>query len=387
MTKSSIAAEKSAPKPTGVTYPASSLFSPAKNSLAWLKAGLFGDTGSGKTLTAWLIAAGLAEASAGSREKPPVLFIDTENGSDYLAPLADEANIAFMSVKTRAFVDLLAAQDEAKRLGAILIIDSVTHFWEEIQKAYKLKKKREMLQFQDWGPLKDQWKEFTGPFVTSAFHGIICGRSAFVYENYQDEEGKRQIEKVGTKMKTEADLGYEPSLLIEMEVVKRGNEGEDTAGSGVKKKIAARLWDHKATVIKDRTRLLNGREFLNPTYADFEPVVKFLNLGGVQASPDLSKSSAELFAGGDRDLAKRIRDVKVTLEEIEGLITKTVPGSTAAEKVAKITFLEDAFGTRSWSAVESMRLEDMIAGYDKLQGLCEKYVLAKAHAGEPEKKK
>jgi len=35
----------------------------------------------------------------------------------------------------------------------------------------------------------------------------MCGRAGYEFEDYKDDNGKRQIEKVGTKMKTEGGPG------------------------------------------------------------------------------------------------------------------------------------------------------------------------------------
>lgn len=353
--------------------PASSLFSPAENGQAYLKAGMLGFPGSGKTYTAWLLAAGLAEACGGKGDKPPVLFIDSEAGSDFLVDEAKERGIHLLSVKTRAFTDLLASVDEAERLGGILIIDSVTHFWNELQDAMKKAKNRTRLQFQDWGPLKDQWGQFTTKFLNSPTHILMLGRAGYEYEYNLDEDGKKQLEKTGTKMKTESELGYEPSLLIEMVREPRKEEGEGVAGSGVKKRIHGKLWDHTAYVLKDRTRRLEGAVLINPKYEDFKPVIDALRIGGKHVGVATSKSSSELFEqDSDKNIQKRIRDVKVTLEEIEALITLTVPGQSAADKVAKLTLLETCFNTKSWTAIENMKLEQLVSGYEKLVEECEK---------------
>lgn len=352
--------------------PASSLFSPAQNGQAYLKLGMLGFPGSGKTYTAWLLAAGLAERLAGKGEKPPILFVDSEAGSDFLVGDAKERGIHLMSVKTRAFPDLLASVEESRRLGGILIIDSITHFWNELQDGMKKAKNRTRLQFQDWGPLKDQWGQFTTAFLNSPVHIFMLGRAGYEYEYNLDEDGKKQLEKTGTKMKTESELGYEPSLLVEMVREAKKDEG-DIAGSGAKKRVHGKLWHHTAYVLKDRTRTLEGAVLVDPTYESFLPVFEALNLGGEHVGVNTEKSSSVLFEeNSDRNMMKRIRDVKVTLEEIEAAIVLTVPGQAAADKVAKLTLLETCFGTKSWTAIENMKLEDLVVGLDKLNVECAK---------------
>lgn len=365
--------------------PISSFLEEAVNQQAFLKMGMLGMAGSGKTWTAWLLAKGLSNLLGGKGEKPPVVFADTENGSDWLVGDAKASGIRLLRKKSRAFTDLMETCREAERLGAILQIDSITHYWTELQDAMKKAKNRTRLQFQDWDPLKKQWGEFTTFFLNSPVHILMLGRAGYEYEHTTNEDGGKEINKVGTKMKTESELGYEPSLLIEMIREPKLNEGEGTAGySGPKTAVAARLWSHTAVVLKDRSRTMEGVRIVDPTYESFLPAIQALNLGGEHKGVDVSITSERLFdakGGPEREAANRIRDLNVILEEIKELIVVTVPGSTAAEKAAKPTLLMDAFGTRSWTAVESMRLEDLVAGYEKLQGLCTAYTLkAKADA-------
>lgn len=357
--------------------PVSSFLEVAVNQQAYLKLGMLGMAGSGKTWTAWLLAKGLCGSLAGKGEKPPIIFADTENGSDWLVNDAKASGIVLMRKKSRAFTDLMATCHEAERLGGVLIIDSITHYWTELQDAMKKAKNRTRLQFQDWDPLKKQWGEFTTFFLNSPVHIAMLGRAGYEYEHTTNEDGGKEINKVGTKMKTESELGYEPSLLIEMLREPKLHEGEGVAGySGPKTQVAGRLWSHTAVVLKDRSRTMEGVRIIDPTYESFLPAIEALNLGGEHKGVDVSQTSEKLFdakGGPEREQANRIRDLNVMLEEIKELIVVTVPGSTAQEKAAKPTLLMDAFGTRSWTAVESMRLEDLATGYEKLQGLCAEY--------------
>ena len=78
-------------------------------------------------------------------------------------------------------------------------------------------KKRTRLQFDDWGYLKGEWRKFTDLFINSNLHIILCGRAGYEYDYFEDEAGKKQLEKTDIKMKAEGEMGYEPSLLVLME--------------------------------------------------------------------------------------------------------------------------------------------------------------------------
>ena len=151
------------------------LFKPAENQTAYLKAGLLGFGGSGKTYTAALMAMGIYERMKAKGLNPkPVYFIDTETGSDWLIPLFKARNIPLMVSKSRAFTDLTAGIIAAEAEGSVLIIDSVSNFWTEVQESYKKAKGRVKLQFQDWGPIKATWARFTDQYLNSRLHIIMC---------------------------------------------------------------------------------------------------------------------------------------------------------------------------------------------------------------------
>ena len=81
----------------------------------------------------------------------------------------------------------------------------------------------------------------------------MAGRSADKWEDVEDEEGIKELKKVGTKMRSETEIGYEPSLLIEMEQYRKSAR----IGGG---------WVNRAWVIKDRYNLLNGKYFEFPPF-------------------------------------------------------------------------------------------------------------------------
>ncbi|MDK1063146.1 ATP-binding protein [Cronobacter sakazakii] len=89
-----------------------------------------GFAGDGKTYTASELAIGLVllmrQRGLAMGDKP-VMFLDTETGSDWVKPRFDAENIELYTAKTRAFVDLLAAVNEAEQSGSVLIIDSISH--------------------------------------------------------------------------------------------------------------------------------------------------------------------------------------------------------------------------------------------------------------------
>lgn len=269
----------------------SKLFRPATKGQTHVKAGVQGFAGGGKTYTGYLFAEGLIEhlCPVGG-EKMPLLMYDTEGSSGFLKDLADAKGIPFLASNSRAFTDLLVAADEAVRLGGVLLIDSVTHPWGELVDARLISKERDTMMANDWIAVNRQWAQFTTKFLNADAHIIMCGRAGYEYEDGKDEEGNRQASKVGTKMKAQAETGFEPSLLVEMVREPRapGARGEDRLVDG-------KLWNYIGYVLKDRSRTIEGQRLVNPTFDSFLPHVLSLNLGGTNVAVDTARSSRAVF--------------------------------------------------------------------------------------------
>ena len=214
------------------------LLQPAKITCAYLKMGILGFQGGGKTKTAGKTAIGLykyMQSKGIDVSNRPVAMFDTETGSDWLIPDFKAASVPFIVAKRRSFADLLTVMNEAEAGASVLIIDSITHPWRELCESYMRKKQRTFLQMDDWAYLKGEhgWARFTDAFVNSRLHVIMCGRAGYEFEDYKDDNGKRQIEKVGTKMKTEGET-YQRRNRAEL-VAQRTNEAKTLASVQVEK--------------------------------------------------------------------------------------------------------------------------------------------------------
>jgi hypothetical protein len=123
-------------------------------------------------------------------------------------------------------------------------------------------------------------------------------------------------------------------------------------------------------VLKDRTDLIDGKTFDDPSFECFEPVVSALNIGGRHFVLDTSRTSDEALASPDFSVEERRRRQKVLAEEIEGILTSDFPGTTRDEKKAKADILQAAFGTRSWTAICQMHPDALKEGRDIVEHLC-----------------
>lgn len=327
-----------------------SLFTEAKNTVGYLKSGWVGFPGSGKTYTMALVAIGLHKYIKSDK---PVFFYDTELGSSYIEPLFTDAGIKLMRVQSRSFATLILATKEAEKEGGIFIIDSITHPWRELLKSFMKSKGITRIKMNHWGPIKEEWGQFNELFLNSKMHILMAGRAGFEFDFEEDENGDKELVKTGIKMKTEGELGFEPSLLIEMSAEKEVDKGK-TVGIV-----------NKAFVVKDRFNEINGKTFDKPKFEDFLPHIKHLNIGGEHLQLNAEDSVAMLST--DQSVAKRLRERDILIEELFAEMPLRFNSRTDIGKSEGAKFLRDNYGTLSPKAIEALPNEVIKAGLDKLK--------------------
>jgi hypothetical protein len=286
-------------------------FRKAKAEQAALKIGMYGPPGSGKTFTSLLIAEGLGITS-GKR----VAYVDTERGTDFYCKDVPSRAVHpqafdFDALYTRSLTEVLASVKSLNPAEyGVIVLDSVTHLWEAAIAAYGGNQTRAgTIPMHAWGKIKRPYKELMSTLLSSPMHVVICGRQG---TEYATDEETEELKAVGLKMKAEGETAYEPHILIRMEAIKPKKTNE--------------LATIVAYAEKDRTGVLAGRSFINPT---FESMVKQLLplLGDTQARI----ASSDETAAAD---AERISD-----EEKERVANSA---KILAEFKAKITLAENA---------------------------------------------
>lgn len=342
------------------------MFKKLENNRPFLKLALEGFAGDGKTYTASEIAIGVHKLIG---SKKPIALFDTERALKALKWKFDDAGIeSVIEDEERSLLSLNQSIKWCEDGNAdVMIIDSITHVWEEFLRAYMNRPdkngnplKRNRLEFQDWGVLKPQWKElFSTPFVMAKCHIIFTGRAGYEYTDEKNEEtGKREIFKSGIKMKAETETAFEPDILVLMQKV--------TDLISDKKTIY-----REAMVVKDRTTQIDGKTFKNPTFEDFYPAIKVLLDGTLrEVHGSTIPDTFEEFENKYSEIAKERERISAEISasfELMGL------GTGAADKQVKAWTLSQVFGVNSIEMVEKKAIQILRNGLKVIQGFAAKY--------------
>jgi hypothetical protein len=212
-----------------------SMLKPASNKQAFAKVGIYGNAGSGKTYTAALIAIGLHQhakarsrsgcstpsprraTSSRSSRRPGIPFLVYDESARAQGPHG-------LHGRGRARV---LRRHRGLRHARMARHAGVVH--REDQRGARAQKQEADLQARvpPLGPDQGAWAKFTDRYLSSKLHVIVCGRAGSIYEYQTNEEtGKKELITTGTRMATEKEMGYEPSLLIEMVAGARGRQDD-----------------------------------------------------------------------------------------------------------------------------------------------------------------
>lgn len=192
----------------------------AERKNAHIKMSLVGCAGSGKTYSALLIARGLTD----SWDK--IVVIDTENDSSHLyAHLGAFKVLSLPSPFTpEKYIDAMLLCEKAGM--EIIIIDSVTHEWENLLDFHGSLPGNT---FTNWNKVTPRHQAFVQKILQSSCHIIATIRTKQDYV-LQEKNGKMVPEKVGLKSVQRDGLDYEFTLVFDLNTKNHAVSSKDRTG-------------------------------------------------------------------------------------------------------------------------------------------------------------
>ena len=197
----------------------------ASRKKAKIKMGLQGPSGSGKTMSSLLIGLGIC----GDWDK--VAIVDTENHSADLYAHIGSYNVLSLSAPFTPEKYIQAIEVCEKAGMEVIIIDSVTHEWENLLEYHSSLQGNS---FTNWGKITPRHNDFVQKILQSPYHIISTTRTKQDYV-LNERNGKMVPEKVGLKSVQRDGLEYEFTLVFDLDM------------------------KNNATASKDRTRLFFGK--------------------------------------------------------------------------------------------------------------------------------
>jgi hypothetical protein len=166
-------------------------FKKATKKSAKLRAGLYGTAGSGKTMTALLIAKGIGGKTA---------FIDTEHGS--ASKYSDLFDFDVCELESFNPKDLIKGLENIPSMYNIIVIDSMSAFWQgengilqQVENAGK--RSQGGNSFRAWAEVSPMLNRINDLVMGAPCHVITTLRAKTEYVVEQNEKGKAVPRKVG----------------------------------------------------------------------------------------------------------------------------------------------------------------------------------------------
>lgn len=182
----------------------------AKRNKSFLKIGLSGASGNGKTYSALLLAYGMV------KDWGKIAVIDTENGSSNLYSHLGDFNVLQLEApySPENYINAIKTCESASL--EVIIIDSISHEWKGKGGCLEMHKNLGG-RFQDWRVVTPKHQAFIDKILTSKCHIITTVRRRMEYVLDVDDKGKRVVNKMGTKEETRN--GWEYELTINFEII------------------------------------------------------------------------------------------------------------------------------------------------------------------------
>lgn len=200
----------------------------------WLKIGITGTSGSGKTFSSLLVTKGLAEKC-----NSEIAFISSEKSRSLY--YADRFAYDILELDNYSPEDYIKGIEDAVRNGyKIIIIDSLSHCWQWLNDTHS---RMSGNSFVNWGKLKPRWQALMKMILGCPAHVFVLSRAKTEWA-MEDKNGKSTPTKVGlgTEGDKQQDYEYTVSFMLQQgtHIASVDNGGKDNTG----------LYDGKYEVLK-----------------------------------------------------------------------------------------------------------------------------------------
>lgn len=306
-------------------------FKKAKRSLARLKIGMTGASGSGKTLSSLLMAYGLIKAEhpeysdAECWEK--ICIIDTENSSGSLYVNTSvgqwrtgEYNTIVLEPPYEAskYIDAIHVAEQNDQ--QVIIIDSLTHAWSgeggALDKQGKIAA-RTGNSYTAWRDITPEHNRLVDAMLQSKAHIIADIRAKTDYAQVKDERGKTKVQNVGLAPVFRDGIEYEFTVCFMLDS------------------------DHIAEATKDRTALFDGK-FFTITPDTGRDLYRWLDEGGPirdeKPAPQMQKVSEVEKAKAVLDSGET--EFSVTVEDVDRVVKAKFAGLSGDDRKTAIAELK-----------------------------------------------
>lgn len=225
-------------------------FKKAEKRQSKLRCALFGPAGSGKTFSALSIASGMGGKIA---------LIDSERGS--ASKYADRFDFDTVDLERKTIAEYCERIQEAADAGySVLIIDSLSHAWQElldeIDRLAKAKYKGNT--WSAWSEGTPKQRKLIDAILSFPGHVMATMRSKTEWQTEQTDKGTNRPVRVGLSPEQGKGIEYEFDLLLEIST------------------------EHIANVIKDRTGKFQDQLLDKPGARFGQELIAWLNSGAAE---------------------------------------------------------------------------------------------------------
>jgi hypothetical protein len=278
------------------------MFKKAVRKGRYIKLGITGPTGSGKTYSALRLATGLTDGGK-------IAVLDTENGSASLYSDKFDYDVADIAPPFSPGKFISAIEAAVNAGYECIIIDSATHFWKGILEMKDQMDQRGGNSFTNWGKVQGDYERAINAFLHSRIHVIACMRSKMAHVIEENDKGKSVVRKVGMQAVMRDDVEYEFTTVFDISAT------------------------HIAATSKDRTGLFVD-EFFQITEETGQKISEWIN--GNASDPDRETFTQEQYD----TLADLTTKVKLSPTKLKGLQEEMSMGMSMSRADEIITALK-----------------------------------------------